>query len=195
MPRPTAAHLLAACTAAALLAAAPARAEPNPEPPPAAVAEPKAAFSLSGLEEWERILYKTASYQTLSVLNDLAIVAALSGSMAAGGVLAATTALTEPVLYYAHESVWAGIAQETGQSNAELLPYKSATYATANMGRVFVAGMLVMNNPALAAGYVALGAISDTLTYAANETVWNYLTLEEEEPFSITSLLPQTLIP
>ena len=127
-----------------------------------------------GTESSYRNVYKTLTYQSVSAFDDFMFGVLFGGGVAAGGVLAAVSITTEPVLYYLHESVWSSIAADSGATETELIPTKTATYTLANMGRVFATGWALTGNPAIGVGFVAFNAVGDAVAYAANDLAWAY---------------------
>lgn len=121
-----------------------------------------------------RNLFKTATYQSLSAFDDFLFGWLFGGGVAAGGVLFAVSVTTEPFIYYAHESAWTALAPRTGEAEMELIPYKTATFTMANMGRVFMTGWALTGSPAVAAGFVAFNAFGDAAAYALNDVGWVY---------------------
>lgn len=134
-----------------------------------------------------RNLLKTATYQSLSAFDDFLFGVMFGGGVAAGGILFAVSVTTEPFIYYAHESVWTAYAPRTGDAELELIPYKTATFTMANMGRVFATGWALTGSPAVAAGFVAFNAIGDAAAYALNDVGWVYFSpVPETTPSAMT---------
>lgn len=121
-----------------------------------------------------RAVYKTMTYQAVSAFDDFMFGVMFGGGVAAGGVLLATSVVTEPVLYYLHEMVWGTLAPRTGTAELELVPAKTATYTLTNMGRVFATGWLLTGSPLVGAGFVAFNAVGDAAAYALNDVAWVY---------------------
>lgn len=122
-----------------------------------------------------RALYKTATYQSASSFNDFAFAAAVSRVGAAGGgLLAAMSLVTEPVVYYFHESAWTAARTASGRTEMEVLPSKTVSYAAVNSGRVFLSGLIVTGSPLFALGFTAFNAVGDAMTSAGNDAAWAY---------------------
>ncbi|BBK43398.1 hypothetical protein STVA_34180 [Allostella vacuolata] len=116
---------------------------------------------------------KTATYQAMSSFNDFLYGAIVGGGLATGGLLAAASLVTEPIIHYLHETAWGQAPPPADAAAAmERLPIKTATYAAANAGRVFTATWLLTGNPVIAVGMVAFNAVSDSLTFALNDAAW-----------------------
>ena len=116
---------------------------------------------------------KTATYQAMSSFNDFLYGAIVGGGLATGGLLAATSLVTEPIIHYLHETAWGQAPPPADAAAAmERLPIKTATYAAANAGRVFTATWLLTGNPVIAVGMVAFNAVTDSLTFALNDAAW-----------------------
>ncbi len=129
-----------------------------------------------------RTLYKTLTYQGLSAFDDFLFGVMFGGGVAAGGILFATSVVTEPFLYYMHETVWGTLAPRTGADELELIPAKTATYTLTNMGRVFATGWLLTGNPLVGAGFVAFNALGDAAVYALNDVAWIHFSPIPETP-------------
>lgn len=129
-----------------------------------------------------RNLYKTVTYQSLSAFDDFMFGVLFGGGVAAGGILFATSVVTEPVLYYLHETVWGTLAPRAGSAEMELIPAKTATYTLTNMGRTFATGWLLTGSPLVGAGFVAFNAFGDAAAYALNDVAWAYFDPIPEPP-------------
>jgi uncharacterized membrane protein len=124
---------------------------------------------------FDRNIGKTITYQTLSSLNDFAFGLVFAGGVAAGGVLAAASTVTEPIFYYIHESIWDAYQHHPENERVDTVAAKTATYTSANMIRIFTTGWAVTGSFVLAAGYVAFNSVADSLTYATNDAAWRYV--------------------
>ena len=144
-----------------LLAAAPVPAAAQEQ----AVAEP--------VEPSRRSVYKTITYQSMSSFNDFVFASLFGGNGAAGGgALAALSLVTEPIVYYTHERIWATARATSGRTEMEVLPTKTVTYSLMNSGRVFLSGWLYTGNPMFALGFTAFNAVGDAVTSAGNDALW-----------------------
>ncbi len=123
--------------------------------------------------DWTRLTLKTATYQTMSALGDMMSSAVFGGDLAVSAAAAATTLATEPALYAAHEAIWGRIIDRNGWSEGDVAGAKTATYAAISLTRSFVAGWVLLGDPAAAAGYAALGTLSDAASYAVNDALWS----------------------
>ncbi|BBK37978.1 hypothetical protein STAQ_30560 [Allostella sp. ATCC 35155] len=106
-------------------------------------------------------------------MNDFLYGVVFAGGVAAGGVLAVTSLVTEPVVHFLHERAWGNAPVPADQDEAlRRVPVKSATYALANSGRVFATAWLLTGNPLVAAGMVAFNTVGDATVYAINDAAW-----------------------
>lgn len=127
--------------------------------------------------EVERIARRTATYQVVSSFNDFVYGALFAGGIAAGGVLAVASLVTEPILHFLHETAWGRVSPPADRAEAlQRVPIKSATYTLANSGRVFASAWLISGNPVVAAGMVAFNAVADATVYAVNDAAWAHFT-------------------
>ena len=153
-------------TVACLLATVPAAAQEAPQ-----AGAPQSETTAPS----QRTLYKTATYQSMSSFNDFAFAATVSRVGAAGGgLLAGLSLVTEPIVYYVHETAWTSAREASGQTEMEVLPTKTVSYAMVNSGRVFLSGLLVTGSPLFALGFTAFNAVGDAATSAGNDTLWAY---------------------
>ncbi|MGE4221336.1 MAG: hypothetical protein AB7G39_17970 [Alphaproteobacteria bacterium] len=125
------------------------------------------------VEPSRRPLYKTIAYQSMSSFNDFVFASLFGGNGATGGgTLAAMSLVTEPVVYYIHENLWASARAASGQTEMEVLPTKTVTYSLMNSGRVFLSGWLYTGNPMFALGFTAFNMVGDAVTSAGNDALW-----------------------
>ena len=152
--------------AASLATAALAETTPAAAPPAETAATPEAS-------DVTRIASRTATYQVMSSLNDFLYGVVFAGGVAAGGLLAVTSLVTEPVVHFLHETAWGNAPPPADQDEAlRRVPVKSATYTLANSGRVFTTAWLLTGNPIVAVGMVAFNAVGDATVYAINDAAW-----------------------
>ncbi|BBK31018.1 putative membrane protein DUF2061 [Stella humosa] len=143
----------------AVLVAMPAAAQEPPPPPVDTTLGQQAA--------------RTATYQAMSSFNDFIYGVAFGGGIAAGGLLAAASLVTEPIIHFLHETAWGEVAPPADADAAmRRVPVRAATYSLANAGRVFASSWLITGNPVVALGMVAFNAVGDSIVYAANDAAW-----------------------
>jgi uncharacterized membrane protein len=155
-----------ALLSAALLATG-AQAEPAPLGAPTVAAAAEAPPP-----DLVHLARKTATYQAMSSFNDFVYGAVFAGGIAAGGVLAAASLVTEPIVHFLHEAAWNTAPAVDRDEALRRVPVKAATYTMANSGRVFASAWLLTGNPVVAAGMVAFNAVGDAVVYAVNDAAW-----------------------
>lgn len=156
-------------------------------PNPAFAQEPNLAKTAT------QTAYKAVTYQALSSLNDFVYGAVIGGGAAVGGALAIASAVTEPIVFYAHEMVWDRLGPEAQNDKDDLILEKTATYVTVGMGRSFVMAWGITGDPSIAAGYVAINAIGDAASYLLNESLWSYIDPYKVSPAPAPAVLPEAL--
>jgi len=158
--------------AAAILVAYSLSTDALAETTPAATASAETSAT-PGASDVGRIASRTATYQVMSSLNDFLYGVVFAGGVAAGGLLAVTSLVTEPVVHFLHETAWGSAPAPADPDEAlRRVPVKSATYALANSGRVFASAWLLTGNPIIAVGMVAFNTVGDATVYAINDAAW-----------------------
>ncbi|KOR30598.1 hypothetical protein TI04_04990 [Achromatium sp. WMS2] len=130
---------------------------------------------------------KTVTYEGISVIGDFVYGLAFAG-LSGGITLATASVLSEPTLYFMHETAWASLDQRKQQptdSVAKLkkpslyealpIPTKTTSFAVANVARILTAAWLATGSPLVTIGFLAFSSLEDSASYSANEMLWNQI--------------------
>lgn len=122
-----------------------------------------------------RTLVKAISYQTFSSLNDFAFGYFYGGGLLAGGLVVLANAMSETVVTFVHDRLWAEAVGDTPQAEEETRSSRTATYTSLNLVRTFMMGRVVAGSALVAGIYMALNAVNDAVVYAGNDLVFGTL--------------------
>ena len=129
-----------------------------------------------------RALYQTATYQTLSSLDDFAFGYFFGGGAAAASVLVAANGVSEAGVNYLHDLGWALATENSNASANDTRTTRTVTYTAVNTARVFGLGLMLTGNAVVSLGYVAFNAAADAGVYAANDMVWEKVWPTSDRP-------------
>lgn len=119
-----------------------------------------------------RTLAKAISYQTFSSLNDFAFGYFVGGGLLAGGLLVLANAMSETVVTFVHDKLWAEAVGDTPEAEDETRGTRTATYTSLNLVRTFMMGRIVAGSAVVAGIYMVLNAVNDAVVYAGNDVVF-----------------------
>ncbi len=120
------------------------------------------------------VLPKAVIYATAASLFDIAVGYFVGGGLTTGTATALVNATSGWLLYYVHEDIWA-TEVPLDPPPRDLAVAKTATFTLANSLRLLGLGVVVAQNPAVSAGFLALNAVSDVAAYVVTDRIWTLL--------------------
>jgi len=123
-------------------------------------------------------VFKTVSYQSIVVVTDAIIYAALmDAEVQGGGLFNAINGVTSPAVYYGFEEVWNSCCATppNADGSTSVNWVKAAIYRTISTTRTMIIALALGHEALPALGLAAAIALTRTGVYIANDYTWaNY---------------------
>lgn len=114
-----------------------------------------------------QVLPKTIIYGVMGAAIDVAIGSFITGDVVSGTAMAVVASGSNWLLYQVHEMAWNQL-EPADHSVAT----RTATFAVANVLRLFGVGMLFTGNVVLSGTFVVLDGVGEAAAYVVTDGIW-----------------------